>query len=101
MTNDEIAELVVKGREDGATLYRVANAIYKIAIAINWVIGVAGVVIAVFVLQAGFLPALSVLVATVGLCSFGYATAVLGTHGAKVLVHILFANIVLIDKGQK
>jgi len=102
MTNDEIAEVVSKGQGDGATLYRVADALYKVAMAFNLVIGIVGVILT-FVAgsQGGFGAALGVLLVTAVICAIGYVIAVFGSHGAKVLVHILFSNLVILEKGQK
>lgn len=102
MTNEEIAEVISKGQEDGATLYRVADALYKVAMAFNWLIGILGVVLT-FVAgsKGGFGPALGAFLVTVIICAVGYATAVFGSHGAKVLVHILFSNLAILDKGQR
>ncbi len=102
MTNDEIAEVISKGQEDGATLYRVAAALYKYVMAFIWLIGMLGVVLT-FVAGSndGFGPALGVFLVTVVICAFGYATAVLGLHGAKVLVHLLFSNLAILDRSQK
>ena len=102
MTNDEVAEVISKGQEDGATLYRVADALYKVAMAFNWLICVLGLVLT-FVAgsKGGFGAALGVFLLTVVICAIGYATAVFGSHGAKVLVHILFSNLAILDKGQK
>lgn len=102
MTNDEIAEVISKGQEDGATLYRVADALYRVAMAFIWLIGILGVILT-FVAgsEGGFGPALGVFLVTVIICAIGYAAAVFGSHGAKVLVHILFSNLAILDRGQK
>ena len=102
MTDNEIAEVISKGQEDGATLYRVADALYKVAMAFNWLIGILGVILAFVAGNSGGPgPALGVVLITVVICAIWYATAVFGSHGAKVLVHILFSNLAIIDKGQK
>lgn len=102
MTNDEIAEVVLKGQEDGIKLYRLADALYKVAMAFNWLIGILGLMLT-FVAgsKEGFGPALGVFLVTIILCAIGYAAAVFGSHGAKVLVHVLFSNLAIIDMGQK
>ncbi len=102
MTNNEIAEVISKGQEDGATLYRVADALYKVVMVFIWLIGIMGVVLTFFAgSNGGFGPALGVFLVTVVICAFGYASAVLGSHGIKVLVHILFSNLAILDRGQK
>ncbi len=102
MTDNEIAEVISKGQEDGATLYRVADVLYKVAKVINWLIGILGVILA-FVAGGsnGLGAAMGVVLITVVICSVGYAVAVFGSHGAKVLVHILFSNLAILDKGKK
>ncbi len=102
MTDSEISELMTKGKEDGATLYRVVDVIYKITVIFNYLIGVLGVVLTfVAGTSAGFGPALAVFLATVTICAIGYGLAVFGSHGAKVLVHILFANLAILERGLK
>jgi hypothetical protein len=102
MTNDEIAEVIAKGQKDGEKLYRVADALYKVAMVFNSLIGISGVVLTFFAgSRGGFGPALGVFLLTVVICAIGYAAAVFGSHGAKVLVHILFSNLAILYKGQK
>jgi hypothetical protein len=102
MTNDEISELMAKGQHDGAQLFRVADVIYKVSIALNFIIGIAGVILFfVAMSSAGIGPALAVAIVTAAICAIGYALAVLGSNGAKVLVHLLFANLALLDKQQE
>lgn len=102
MSNDEIAEVIAKGQADGATLYRVADVLYKVAIAFNWLIGILGTVLTfVAASKGGFGPALGVLLVTLLICAIGYAAAVFGSHGAKVVVHILFSNLAILERGQK
>ena len=102
MTDNEIAEVIAKGQEDGATLYRVADALYNVAMVFNWLIGIVGIVLTFIAgSKGGFGAALGVFLVTVVICAIGYAIAVFGSHGAKVLVHILFSNLAILDKGQK
>jgi hypothetical protein len=102
MTNEEIAEVILKGQGDGATLYRVADALYKVAMVFNWLIGIIGVVLTFVAGKiGGFEPALGVFLATVVICCIGYAVAVFGSHVSKVLVHILFSNLAILDRDQK
>lgn len=102
MSNDEIAEVIAKGQADGATLYHVADVLYKVAIAFNWLIGILGTVLTfVAASEGGFGPALGVLLVTLLICAIGYAAAVFGSHGAKVVVHILFSNLAILERGQK
>ncbi len=102
MTNVEIAEIISKGQEDGATLFRVADALYKVSMAFVWLFGIVGVVLT-FVAgsDGGIGPALGVILATAIVCAVGYAIAVFGSHGAKVLVHILFSNLAILDRTNK
>ncbi len=102
MTNNEIAEVISKGQKDGATLYRVADVLYKVVMALNWLIGILGVVLTyVAGSDGGFGPALGVFLVTVVICALGYVSAVLGSHGVKVLVHLLFSNLAILDRSQK
>jgi len=102
MTNDEIKELMVKGQRDGAQLYRVADVIYKVSIVLNFIIGIAGVILFFVAMSSeGIRLALVVAIATAAICAIGYALAVLGSNGAKVLVHLLFANLAILDKHRE
>ena len=102
MTNDEIKEVISKGQADGATLYRVADALYKVAIVFNWLFGILGIVLTfVAASNGGFGPALGVFLVTLLICSLVYAAAVFGSHGAKVVVHLLFSNLAILERGQK
>lgn len=102
MKSEEIAELMTKGREDGAQLFTVANALYKVSIALVMVIGIAGLLLFFVALSnAGFGPALAVAIATATICAIGYALAVLGSNGAKVIVHLLFSNLAILEKMKE
>jgi uncharacterized RDD family membrane protein YckC len=102
MKSEEIAELMTKGKEDGLQLFVVANAIYKISIALVAIIGFAGAILFFVALSnAGFGPALAVAIATATICAVGYALTVLGSNGAKVLVHLLFSNLAILEKMKE
>jgi hypothetical protein len=102
MTNDEMKEIIVKGQEDGAQLFRVANAVYQVSMALVIIIAAAGVLLFFVAMNSGgFGPALGVAIATAAICAVGYAGAVLGSNGAKVLVHILFTNMAILEKSSK
>ena len=103
ITQDERLEIIKKGQEDGHRLFRVAEAIYKGLIILNWIGGVIGVIIAIALLASGqgvvsVMMGIGVIVATAIGCIINYVFAVLMTHGAKVLVHILFANLAVMDR---
>ena len=102
MEDEEINELMAKGQQDGAKLFAVANAIFKVSIALVAVIGFAGVILFFVALSnAGFGPALAVAIATATICAVGYALAVLGSNGAKVIVHLLFSNLAILEKMRE
>jgi len=86
----EIEDLLRKGKEDGTKLSKAADTIYTWLVVLNWLTAIGGLFggIAVGGLMG---PGYAFLVlATVALvCVLEYALAVLSTHGAKVLVHIL------------
>ena len=99
MTNEEIGELLTKGKQDGAVLYRVADAVYRVAIALNWIVAIIGILLTIAIGGSmGFAAALGVAFLTLIVCAAGYAGAVLGSHGAKVLVHLLFSNLAILEK---
>ena len=102
MTNDEIKELMVTGQNDGAQLYRVADAIYKISIALISLILLAGVVLFFVALdKAGLGAALAVAISSFAISAIFYAFAVIGSTSAKVIVHLLFSNLALLEKYQE
>jgi cation transport ATPase len=102
MTNEEILEVISKGQSDGATLYRVADALYKAAIALVCLIGILGLFLTIIVgHDDGLGRALGVFLLTVIICALGYAVAIFGSQGAKVLVHILFSNLAILERGKK
>ena len=102
MTNDEIAEVISKGQKDGGTLYRVSDALYKVTIFFNWIIGIFGLILTFFAgTSSGTGAALVVFFCTVLICAIGYAFAVLGSHVSKVLVHLLFSNLAILERGSK
>jgi hypothetical protein len=105
ITVEEQSELVQMARADGKRFYDVAEGIYKFLTEANWVTGVAGVLLAIVVMVAGkrefgFVAGVIVLAGTALVCAGNYVVAVLATHGAKVLVHILFSNIAIMEGGQ-
>lgn len=107
INNDERAEIVTKGQADGARLYRVAESIYRGLIILNWIIGVGGAIFSAFALLSaiktggvGVAVCLGTALVTVVVCYFNYAVAVMATHVAKVMVHILFANLAVLAKDN-
>ena len=102
MTNEEITELMVKGKQDGAQLYTVANALYKVSIIFVAVIGIAGLFLfSIAFGNAGIGPALAVAIGTATICAIGYAFSVLAYNGAKVIVHLLFSNLAILEKNKE
>lgn len=108
ITPQERDELGRKAREDGKRLFRVVESIYRYLIALNWVMAAIGTLIGVvFILKGVFqwefssmIPGILVLIMTMIYCSSLYVFAVLITHGAKVLVHILFSNLAIMESKQ-
>lgn len=103
MTNEEIAEVISKGQQDGAKLYRVADWLYKIFIIFNWIFGILGAILVVVAINTKGSEglALVVLFGTVIICFAGYVTAVMGSNTLKVLVDILFSNLAILDRDRK
>lgn len=102
MKDEEVSELMLKGRQDGAQLFVVANALYKVSVALIFIVAAAGIVLFFVALNtAGFGVALAVGIATATICAIGYALAVLGSNGAKVIVHLLFSNLAILEKMKE
>ena len=101
MTNEELQELVDKGRADGAQLFAVADAVYKTSLVVISIVGAAGVIsIFTTLWDRGIIPALLAFAATVAICATAYALAVLGANGSKVLVHLLMSNLALLENQR-
>jgi len=109
ITVEEKSELARLSREDGKRFYGVVEGLYKFLIAVNWVTGVVGALVGIGLIISGmggnFTTEMVVLgvvifVVTGFVCAANYAVAVLTTHGAKILVHILFSNLAIMEAGQ-
>jgi hypothetical protein len=103
---EERNELAQLSRADGKRFYGVVEGIYKYLIVVNWVTGIAGGLLGLVCLMSGrgifsFFAGIVVLVATAFACAANYAVAVLATHGAKILVHILFSNLAIMEAQQR
>lgn len=97
----EINEIVSKGKSDGVRLINVSTTVFKVLIAFNWVVAIGGGIGAIAAMgKGGFIGGLFVAVGVAVLCSIIYASAVLSTHFAKVLVHLLFANLAMLEKSE-
>jgi hypothetical protein len=104
---DEVAKLA---REDGKRFYGVVEGMYRFMIMANWVTAAAGGLLGLGCLIKGMsdeyggtgtmVAGVVVLVVTAFACATNYAVAVLTTHGAKVLVHILFSNLAIMEEKQ-
>lgn len=102
MTDEEIAELTSKSREDGARLYSVSDAVYKVLLGITGFVALVGVfaTIAAFVnINAG--AGFAVLIFSVVTCGSLYAGAIFSTHVSKVLVHLLFSNLAILSRSKE
>ena len=108
ISSAEREEIIKKGTADGQRLFNVSEAIYKILIIFNWIIGVIGGIASIVVMaQAGnagavaILIGVGILISTIVTCVIQYAGAVLTTHGAKVLVHLLYSNLAIMNQENK
>lgn len=110
LTDDEKFELITKGREDGARLFTVATSVYKFLIVMNWLAGIGGGLYgfvelltaneSMKTIESMKIAGLAIWVLTALICLVNYSVAVLSTHVAKVLVHLLFANLAIMgDKA--
>lgn len=108
ITQEDRKEIIRKGQEDGGRLLTVVDMIYKISIIFNWILAIAGGVatIGCFIAASNMGTTLiglgvGILICTLLICLTYYVAAVLATHGAKVLVHLLFSNLAIMeDKNQ-
>lgn len=100
-TNDDIAELVKKGKADGQKLYAVSEFLYKFSIILNWFFVIAGLLYATFGGVNSPIGFLLIAVIVGLLCAVNYAASVLTTHVVKVLVHLLFSNLILVAGSDK
>ncbi len=109
ITTEEKKEIILKGQSDGARLFRVAQTIYTALIVLNWIIAIGGVITSIVLFAAAadagsygrgaaLALAFGALLGTVITCVINYAIAVLTTHSAKVLVHLLFSSLALLSE---
>lgn len=106
----EIEELFDKGLSDGQLLYKTTTFIYQVGIvgmAILAALGVIACVVTLFVVSNLSTPALGVfaaacLLALVGLSLVAfYVGLVCLTHALRTIVHILFSNLMILERtGQ-
>ena len=102
MTNDEIQEIISKGKSDGATLFRVAALIHKVSTVFIWIFGLLGIGLVVAAMSnAGLLGGLAALFGVLLVVGILYAVSVMASHTMLVLVHILFSNLALLERGGK
>jgi len=105
ITTQEREELVRNAREDGKRLYQVVQSIYKFLITVNWIMGIIGGFSGLYIIAerygyGGLFGGITCWVFTAIYCAGTYVFAVLVTHGAKVLVHILFSNLAIMESKQ-
>lgn len=101
MKENEINEIFAKGQADGVRLFRVSEIIYKVLVVFNWIFAIAGGILSVVIFgSTSAVGGVVMLLVTITVCAILYAVAVLSTHIAKVLVHILFSNLAIMLKGQ-
>jgi len=110
ITIEEKAELAKLSREDGKRFYGVVEGMYRFMIIVNWVTAVTGGLLGLGLVMKGMgeryggtgtvATGVVVLVVTAFACAANYSVAVLTTHGAKILVHILFSNLAIMEEKQ-
>jgi hypothetical protein len=106
MTPEDRTELSQQARLDGRRLFGVANNVYNIVIAINWIIGALGFFGAILCLMVGItqgttlglLGAVIIGAITALACFINYVLGVLLTHTAKVMVHTSLATVALLEE---
>jgi len=101
----ERKEVIKKGQEDGRRLYNISETIYKRLIALNWIFGILGGIVGIITIArtwdgggvADFSIGAGILAATAVTCFIEYASALLITQGAKVLVNLLYSNLMMLE----
>jgi hypothetical protein len=99
---EELKEIFDKSKEDGAKLYSTADSLHKLSQRILILIGIIGVVSGFGIMQnvtiaAGFI----VIGITLAFCAIMHMIQIVITNSSKVLVHILFTNLAIINKEEK
>jgi len=97
MNKQDLTNLSQKTREDGKRLFGVCEFLYNIAIVINFIFFVIGLIASIAVFQLSILISGGIILATISFCFFSYMLAVLSTHVGKMLVHNSFASIGLLE----
>jgi hypothetical protein len=100
ITLEERDELEEKAKEDGKRFYQVVEGIYKFLVFANWVVGLVGAVVGLSILRGNLTAAILCIIITAICCIGIYVFSVLVTHAAKVLVHILFSNLAIMEAAH-
>lgn len=97
----EVDKLMSKGKEDGAKLYTVADALHKLTVTMIVILAIVGLIVGFAAMQnAGFVAGVVVFALVGVLCLLLYAFDVIITNTLKVLVHILNANLVVASQHE-
>ncbi len=107
MKTEDRTELSAQARKDGARLFGVADSMYKVLIAINWIIGLGGGIGGLatlsqasnsYVAPVYVAGGIAIWIITAVACGFNYMFGVLLTHTAKVMVHTSLAAVGILEE---
>ena len=102
MNVDDIKSLSEKTREDGKRLYGVCEFLYSAAMIGCVAFGFIGIIFTFLALdKLGGVWGLIIFFITLAICAATYIFAILSTHFGKVLVHISFSNVAVLEQLLK
>lgn len=102
MNVDDIKSLSEKTRVDGKRLYGVCEFLYGAAMIGCVTFGFIGMICGFLALEKlGGLWSIIIFFITLAICAVTYIIAVLSTHFGKVLVHISFSNVAVLEQFSK
>lgn len=99
--SNEIDELIKRSRQEGAELYSTLQFFQKIGTVCIAIFGVIGVIMGFAFMMDKFFGGVLVIAGAGALCYLLYAIQIVITNTSKVFVHLLFSNIVIMERGIK
>ncbi|WP_295553018.1 hypothetical protein [Limnohabitans sp. Rim8] len=98
----DIDELFLKSKEDGSRLYATADSLHKLFQKLLIFVGAIGVIIGFIAMEKmTFFAGVIIITITLAICFLIYMLQIIVTNSSKVLVHILFTNLAILEKEKQ
>jgi hypothetical protein len=102
LPKEDIDELFLKSKEDGSKLYATADSLHKLFQRILILVGAIGIIIGLIAMQEmTFLAGIIIIAITLAFCFLVHMIQIVVTNSSKVLVHILFTNLAILEKAKQ